>query len=371
LTHFSASVTIRIRMPRKSLVYVLSFLLLPFLGLAFIVFLAGNKARAAWRVDSLGRVVYEVEGDVLGKPENPGKSDQAPGQSKNIDDVDLGKEDAKESASMDETEDTDETDVEDLEESEEDEESGEKVTGQERAAERKTVRTNEYVGRGSKLRIKHEKNNRIQLELENGGDEIPESTPSAELEIEDSVNKNKTKVRSNGRAFSVIRDNIEAKTNFPLSVDLDTNELIVTTPKGSKVVTILPDQAVSNMLAANVLDQAGGKGGFQWLASQQESGQEERESTPSADEATDSADVEELEEEVAPSATASVDEEDIELTATDNGTLAYEIPGIKYKKLFGLFDIKLQRKAVVSAETGELLRLEQDFRDRILSFLSL
>ncbi len=351
-------------MDRKKAAYLI--FVLPLFGPLSFVFLTRNKVFAGWRVDERGRVVYEEvmyeEGDVLGRPKNLSlqagdQSGEIPGQAKKEEDTGSQEAEPEEGATP----------------------TPEKLTGQDRAAERRTIRTNEFVGQGSKLRITHEKNNQLRLNLQDfeGGEmEVTEATSSAELEIEDSVDKNKTKVRSDGRAFSVIRNNIEAKTNFPLMVNLDTNELMVNTPKGTKIVTVLPDQAVSNMLAANVLDQAGGKGGFQWLAYQQEMEELTRESTPSA-ESTESAELEEPEE-ATPAimvsseeeAEKSIEEEGIELTTTEDGTLAYEIPGIKFKKLLGLFDIRLKRKAIVSAETGELLRLEQDLRDRIFSLLS-
>ncbi|MBI3251512.1 MAG: hypothetical protein HYZ62_01215, partial [Candidatus Andersenbacteria bacterium] len=57
----------------------------------------------------------------------------------------------------------------------------------------------------------------------------------------------------------VERLNVQALTDLPLSVDLNTNILTVTTPAGEKQVTVLPDQAVQNMLAANAIDRLGGQ----------------------------------------------------------------------------------------------------------------
>jgi len=60
----------------------------------------------------------------------------------------------------------------------------------------------------------------------------------------------------------------------------------------------------------------------------------------------------------------------INLTTTDEGVLAYEIQGIKYEKLFGFIKIMLKRKAIVSAETGELLGIDEDLLTRIIDFFS-
>ncbi len=205
------------------------------------------------------------------------------------------------------------------------------------------------------VRLTHTENNRIQIERD--GDS--ESTPSAEVAVEDPADKNTTKIRSDGRFYNIIRDKVAAKTKFPLSVNLDTNELIVITPAGTKVVTVLPDRAVETMLAANVLDQAGGKGGSRWLISQQEADAQATESAVPT--ATSAAELQTI---------YTPEEPDIELVGTEDGTIAYEIPGVKYKEVFGLFKIRLDRKALVSAETGELLKIQQSFFDKVLSFLS-
>ena len=129
-------------------------------------------------------------------------------------------------------------------------------------------------GKGKGSVIIRSRGNRLKVtEVEDGGgdefeiedEEEQESTESAEFDT-DPDDEDSLKVKAHGNATLVISNKLAAQTNFPLRVNLDTNELIVNTPKGVKIVTILPDQAVANMLAANVLDQIGGKGGLLWLA---------------------------------------------------------------------------------------------------------
>jgi hypothetical protein len=147
------------------------------------------------------------------------------------------------------------------------------------------------------------------------------------------------------------------------------------------------------MLAANVLDQLGGKGGLRWLEYQDSlttkdaspSGDldEGEEGTPSGDldeidEGTPSGEIDEPEatdSATTPSPTPApelVEEinDVVELIETEDGRLAYKIDGMKAKKLLGLFDIQLERQVIVSAETGELLQVVQDFRTRLLDILS-
>lgn len=202
---------------------------------------------------------------------------------------------------------------------------------------------------GENITFEDEEINSFVIEnLEEGEDDVAEDEDSIE-------------VKSRGNAAVVIRRNLETKTNFPLQVNLETNELIVTTPKGQKVVTVLPDKAVQNMLAANVLDQIGGKGGLKWL-------EENQVATDSGDmSASDSGDIESS----GSAETGEGDEEEpILLTSTEDGELVYEIDGEKFERLLGILPIGLQRKVIVSAETGELITVNQSIFTRLLDLLS-
>lgn len=231
---------------------------------------------------------------------------------------------------------------------------------------------------GKKLLLEPRGNKFKVTELDEEGEGVEDSEEPEELEevqIEtDEEGEEPVIVKAQNNAAFVIRNKLAAQTNFPLMVNLDTNELIVNTPKGSKIVTVLPDAAVANMLAANVLDQLGGKGGFLWQQSQP---------TPAA---TVSA-TPTLVEEPTPTATdsgeptatpsgeptpivESLEDTPIRLVLTDEGVLAYEIDGIKIKRFLGIFKVKLNRVVFVSAETGELLVIQQKFLTRILDILS-
>jgi len=307
--------------------------LLAFLGLTFYLVVTKGNALAGWLLDSQGRLIYEPDGQVLGKRGETGKPSSPPGQT-----IRQGLETAPQ------------TTIEVQE--------GPAAPGQ----DKKNKVILERAGNKLKITVTDENGEEI---------EIPEGTESGEFEIEDPEDKNTTKVRSTGNAYMVIRNKIGAQTHFPLMVNLDTNELIVTTPKGQKVVTVLPDKAVENMLAANVIDQLGGKGGLRWLEYQ--ASQATPSATPTPDEATPSATPTPEDggdaTEAAVVETASV-EDVITLTSTRDGTLAYEIPGIKFKKLFGIFKVKLYKTAIVSAETGELLGTQEAFLTKILDLLS-
>jgi len=180
-----------------------------------------------------------------------------------------------------------------------------------------------------------------------------EPTEIDEYELDDEETEDDTTVTAEKNSAVVIRNKLSAQTKFPLRVNVETNELTVITPKGEKIVTVLPDKAILNMLAANVLDELGGKGGLLY-----------RQENPTA---TGSA-------EPSPTASNSAEtgEEDseTELVLTEDGELAYEIVGFKNEKLLGLFLVKLQRKVYISAETGELIKINQGIFTRILDALS-
>lgn len=320
---------------------------------------------AAWTVDSEGRV---YRGEVLGvKQDNPGQMVKMEKQNQ------IGELKAATGAA-------------------------EKVKTQEKVQ----VRTQETNQVQATLKIKV-KNNQLELETEGETETEAEyelddenSTESGGLEVEDREDKNKTRIRAHENAAYVIRNRVAAKTNFPLMVNLETNELMVTTPKGTKAVTVLPDAAVAHMLAANVLDQLGGKGGLAWLeyraalvtlmpTAQPMGGQATSsaaptatpsatptggQATPTGGQATPIS---------TPSATPEagptpevVDsaEEVIELTSDQDGALIYRIQGTKNKKLFFYMPIELARTVIVSAETGEILGIEQDWLTQLKDWLS-
>lgn len=223
--------------------------------------------------------------------------------------------------------------------------------------EKSDTRSTNHDQPALKIKVKDD-----QLELTTEG-----STTSSSLAIEDKENKDQTKVRAQDNTAYVIRNKIAAQSHFPLMVNLETNELIVTTPKGTKVVTVLPDAAVQHMLAANVLDQLGGKGGLRWLEYQQVQA-----SSSAAPIATDSATPTPILEATPSSTLEVVDTADnvVVLTTTNDGTLVYEIQGFKNKKLLGFKPIELPRTVIVSAETGELVQIVQNLKTRVLDLLS-
>jgi len=65
-------------------------------------------------------------------------------------------------------------------------------------------------------------------------------------ELEKEMETKGVKVSSADGELTLGHDSTQATTHFPLAVDPETHELTVTTPVGTKTVTVLPDEAVNN-----------------------------------------------------------------------------------------------------------------------------
>ncbi|MCL5409428.1 MAG: hypothetical protein M1607_01035 [Patescibacteria group bacterium] len=137
-----------------------------------------------------------------------------------------------------------------------------------------------------------------------------------------------------------VKNRIAATTHFPLTVDTATNQLIVTTPAGTKTVAILPDQAVQNMIRNGIVNLIN-------------SSNLPPISSDSAEISSDSAQI-----------------SDVVNLELQNNQLVYRINGIKIHKLLGLVPITTNKTVYVSAETGQLLSQQQSVIANILDFLS-
>ncbi len=142
-----------------------------------------------------------------------------------------------------------------------------------------------------------------------------------EVEVREGTNKSKIKIRSGKNKFEFQQEGAKfsVESDFPLSVNPATRELTITTPAGAKVVAILPQQAIDNMLTAGIV-----------------------------------------------STTTGVD-----LKTESDGSLSYDIDGTKNEKLLGVFDVAIPKNLIVSAQTGQVLTMNQSTFSKILDFLSI
>lgn len=179
---------------------------------------------------------------------------------------------------------------------------------------------------GDKLKIKQKikdangKETETEMQLENG----------EELQVEskngDEAKKFKLRARQDD-SVEVEKDGVKVGTKLPIGLN-ENNELVVTRPDGTtKIVAVMPDQALKMLREQNF--------------------------TPddtATDANSDSTDLPELEEE--------------------DGQPVYKIDGEKQEKILGIFKIAYRTKAIVSAETGQLVRTELSGFDRFMSLFS-
>lgn len=163
----------------------------------------------------------------------------------------------------------------------------------------------------------------------------PEDETEDEIVVEERADRNLVRIRALQNKAIIERLNVQALTELPLSVDLNTNILTVITPAGEKQVTVLPDQAVQNMLAANMIDRLGGPA---------------------------------LVEEVRQGNIQTLGQV-IELGLRNNVPV-YQVQGIKEHRFLGFFPVTTDVSVTVSAETGEVVGADQSLGDRIIDFFS-
>jgi hypothetical protein len=114
----------------------------------------------------------------------------------------------------------------------------------------------------------------------------------------------------------------QAKTTLPISVNLATNELTVTTPKGTKVVALLPDEAVNKLVSFNVIDS--------------------------------------VEPEI---------NDTVTLTEV-NGTPVFEVKGVDDQKMLGAIPVKIHKIVNISAEDGTVKSTNESLRQKFLDLIS-
>lgn len=204
---------------------------------------------------------------------------------------------------------------------------------------------------GEKIKVKIEDDGTTKIELEHGELKVKYRLTNGEIvkKIEDADGKDvqlndgevaaledesEKELADNGIEISTesgvptfAKNGVFAKTEFPLSIDVGTHTLQISTKNGDKEVTILPDQAVQQLVLLSILDQS-------VLA------------TGSGSQLTD-----------------------ISLLATD-GIPVYEIQGVKTYKLFSFIPLVREVKAVVSAETGDIVTTQQSFLTNLIDLLS-
>lgn len=182
--------------------------------------------------------------------------------------------------------------------------------------------------RDDRVVIKAEQEDGTEVELEDADDTL--------LKIEERLADSDIKIATDAANRIIIqRGDTGAVSQFPISIDLATNTLVVNTPSGQKEVIALPDQVVHNLLVTNVINRLGSG----VVVSSLQSGEI--------------------------STLAQI------ITLGENsGIPIYEISGISDQKLIGFIPVTIEKTVEVSAETGEVLSTQVSTLDRFLDLFS-
>lgn len=187
-----------------------------------------------------------------------------------------------------------------------------------------------YRVENGKLVLKVENDEGEEVEIED--DELEELEDAVEDELDDDDVK---LAPTTNNKLAVTKNQVAAVTDFPLSINVETRELIVTTPAGQKVVAILPDQAVENLLATGIIN---------------------RVETPPAD--------------------TIIQDQLGTLTGVvrleiRNGEIVYSVDGVKTHRMFGFIPVNTPTTAFVSADNGTVVAQERSIIANIVDILSI
>ena len=301
-----------------------------------------STIKASWFVDANGYLTYRFDGNVLGETDERKEDNSGKREDRKVEEGKVGERKVEENKDRQEKKETitinQATGVITKTKMTEGGESkteikfvnGDKIKTETKLNELKS----EVYSGGQKIKLER-KDGRLMIKSKTEGGEDLELGEEQEFSIKERLDKNEIKVSTgSGEAMVFARNNVAARTNFPLSVDLATNELIVTTPNGSKTVTVLPDQAIQNLLAVGIIDRIGGIG--------------ENVATEEIQGVTDL------------------------VTLTErNGEPVYEIAGVSDQKLLGFIPVEITQTVAVSAETGSTIATDKSFTATLLDLLSL
>ena len=138
------------------------------------------------------------------------------------------------------------------------------------------------------------------------------------VEIEERAPIQKLSLKLEGDKIVLVQRGVRAKTDYAVSVDAKTAEIIVKTPSGSKYVSILPQEAVETILRTKIINRVA-------------------------------------------SGEINIVEEERELL--------YKISGEKVVHLLNVYDYNIPVSANLSASTGEVLSIEAPIWYKLIVFL--
>ena len=193
----------------------------------------------------------------------------------------------------------------------------------------------EVTSAGVKTKLEY-RDGRVVVKAEAEGETEQELEDDAILAISQRLDDRGIRVATAaGERFVLQQGATGAVTKFPLTIDLATNTLVVNTPAGERPVAVLPGQAVTGLLVAQIVSQIGGQRVAELATSGELTGVKQ-----------------------------------LVTLAVREGVLVYEIVGLSNQRLLGLIPVAVERTAVVSAETGELVTVRESLLNRVMDALA-
>lgn len=192
----------------------------------------------------------------------------------------------------------------------------------------------DIVSKGLKVKIKREDNGSLSITTEKEDGQESKLKDSALSDVNDALSEQDVEVgTTSANELAITSHHVSAHTVFPISIDPSTNVLSITTPAGTKDVTVLPDQAIKGILGSkmltNILSQSG----------------------------TD--------------ATGSASTNTVIGLTTLNNEPVFEVQGVKEKHLLGVFPVAFPKTVTISAQTGQVLSTQESLINQILEAISL
>lgn len=178
--------------------------------------------------------------------------------------------------------------------------------------------TVELIANGVKLKYEFE-DGKLKIKSEDQNDNQVEINQEDQTKIDARLAETGLKIRTEGDKFVVEQNNFSATSTFPLSVDLNTNTLSVTTPSGIKQLTVLPAAAVRALISAGVIDTTTGN---------------------------------------------------IVPIGINNDTPVLEVDGVDNRRILGIIPIGVRKTVQVSAQDGSVVSTNFSFFNRILNAIS-
>ena len=172
---------------------------------------------------------------------------------------------------------------------------------------------------GVSAKAKHTDGTETSLESNDAIEKLNESLKNEDIEIG----------TDDPRGLTIKKGEVEAHAELPISVDPTTHALTITTPAGVKTVTVLPDEAVNNLLSHNIIDTV---------------------------------------ENIA-SGSSETTLQNVTLTSLNNEAV-FAVNGTSSKKLLGIFPLHFAKQAFVSAESGKVVQVNETILSKFLETFS-